>query len=121
MAADTVAVGAEPLSVLTAVRLLADEVGLAAALVSNTSGCGLRRARPARCEVGVCRACSPSSGCAASLTIGDNGSTDVASESACSTAPLAMLKESLVWGLLLPQTAPSNSSLQHHKRHIKSC
>ena len=49
MAADTVAVGAEPLSVLAAVRLLADEVGLAAALVSNTSGCGLRRARPAGC------------------------------------------------------------------------
>ncbi len=123
MAADSFAVGAVG-DVLAVLTLLADVLRLAAALVSDKSGCGLRRARPARSEVGICRACSPSSGTAALLTIGDNGSTDRASESAWTTAAgasLAMLKESLLWGLLVPQTAPSNPSLQHHKCYIKSC
>ncbi len=80
MAADSFAVGAKALSVLAVLRLLADVLRLAAALVSNDSGCGLRRARPARSEVGNCRACSSASGTAALLTIGDNGSTDLASE-----------------------------------------
>ena len=56
MAADSFAVGAVG-DVLAVLTLLADVLRLAAALVSDKSGCGLRRARPAGCLM----ACNDSS------------------------------------------------------------